>query len=220
MLFRYIIKTGKEKIKPCDPSPQSEKTEHESTSIETSKNETTPEPNSIEAAPPKKKRKGQNKARPRTVPKVESEFRICPTILRNEECKFGSNCKFTHDIEKYIQHKPADIGRECINYRRTGKCPYGIECRYGSEHISEDHKNIIDEERYASYCETFFNDNTLKKETMIALRKKQYKFLRSEKYLSRSTVAVVDIADEKSIGAVTDEDQIKLRSNEKKKVGF
>ena len=87
--------------------------------------------------PPKKKaKKGQNKARPRTVPKIAANLRICPTIHRNVPCRFGDNCKFLHDPKTYLEKKPADIGAECVNFKLSGRCKFGIECRYGKQHIS------------------------------------------------------------------------------------
>jgi len=66
---------------------------------------------STEPPPPKKqKTKGQNKARPRTVPKVASEFRICPTVHRGTVCQYGDKCKFMHDVREYMEKKPKDIG--------------------------------------------------------------------------------------------------------------
>ena len=146
---------------------------------------------SIEEPKKKKRRKGQNSRRSATVPKVGFAFRICPNILKSEHCKYGETCRYLHDVETYMKNKPEDLGTECINYKLTGKCKYGIECRYAKEHVSEDFKNIVDEEKYKQYCEKSNTDNTLIGDTGFSLRKRQYKFPRTEVYLSKLNSEVV-----------------------------
>ena len=94
----------------------------------------------------KMKVKGRNKQRP--VTHIKSKDKLCPTIFQERECSFGERCKFSHDIKEFMQNKPPDIGPECFMFETYGKCPYGLACRYGSKHISEDHKNIVNKELY------------------------------------------------------------------------
>ena len=144
--------------------------------------------------PQTKKRKGQNKCRGRTVPRVKDTDRVCPSILKSEKCKFDKSCKYSHDVKSYIDQRPPDIGYGCINYSTSGYCKYGLECRYGKEHLSADYKNIIDEEKYKSYLEKLGNDNSLSRESMLIIRKKKYEFPRTERFLksfsesSKSTI--------------------------------
>jgi len=228
---------------------------------------------STEPPPPKKqKTKGQNKARPRTVPKVASEFRICPTVHRGTVCQYGDKCKFMHDVREYMEKKPKDIGEECINFQLTGKCKYGVECRYAKSHLTENYENIVVEEKYKEYLENYSekDQNVLKRDLMNILRKKKFKYEKTSQYLKK--MALVDsrpsrgedgqqntknempgvpenvlnnnenTTESKSqnhnpakvtsqpeeatpspattIGCVTDEDVIKLRQCEKKKVDF
>lgn len=178
-----------------------------------------------DAQPPpnKKKFKGQNKGRPRTVPKVASEFRICPTVHRNETCGFGDSCKFLHNIEEYLKNKPPDLGKECVNFKVSGKCRYGVECRFASHHLNEKFENVIDKEKMEMTKEA--SSNVLSKDLMNVLRKKKYKYERTEKYLKKMNIVdsrpdgVVDDVAVKTCGPMTDEDTCKLRSCEKKKVG-
>jgi len=161
--------------------------------------------------PPKKKQKGQNKARPRTVPKQKYEDRLCPKLLNNDICIFGDNCKFSHDLEKYVKTKPSNLGDVCLNYTQTGKCRYGIECMFSKGHITEDYKNIIDTEKYENYWEE--NNkyiNALKREVLISVRKKKYKFLRTEEYLKKGNIN----------GNLSDSTIAPLNPREKKTVDF
>ena len=171
------------------------------------------EGSNMELQPPKKKQKGQNKTRPRTVPKQKMENRICPSILINEKCKFGEACEFSHNIEEHIKTKGPDIGGVCVNFRRTGKCRYGIECKFSAEHTTEDYKNIIDEEKFKQFCENSNNSNALKKNIMSTVRKRHYKFSRSEKYLSKMN----SIEDKCDVNRNTG---TSLNQREKKKIDF
>lgn len=207
--------------------------------LENQLNGETIENESSEEPPPKKVKKGKNKARPKTVPKIAAGFRICPTIHRGVQCRFGEKCHFLHDVKEYMAKRPADIGDECINFKLFGKCRYGIECRFGKQHISEDFQNIVDKEKYEQTVKNYSEkqQNVLTKDLMNTLRKKQFKYEKTWKYLK--TMSLVDtqpsnVTTEKgsddtpvpngtpvqTIGSITDEDVVKLRQCEKKKVDF
>lgn len=98
----------------------------------------------------KMKVKGRNKQRP--VTHIKSKDKLCPTIFQEKECSFGEKCKFSHDIKGFMESKPKDIGSHCFMFETYGKCPYGLACRYGSKHISEDFKNIVNQELYEKKC--------------------------------------------------------------------
>jgi len=157
--------------------------------------------------PSKKKQKGQNKARPRTVPKQAKETRICLSILVNEECRFGEGCKFNHNVEEYLATRQADLGDVCVNFRETGKCRYGIECLFSKDHLTEDNKNIIDEEKFQKFLADRTKNNTLKRDVMVTVRKRKYKFSKSDKYLSEmhqqtkcvSTNETTDIREKRKV---------------------
>lgn len=202
----------------------------------------------------KKSKKGQNKARPRTVPKTADNLRICPTIHQNVPCRFGDKCKFLHDPKKYLESKPPDIGPECVNYKLYGKCKFGVECRYGKEHITDGFQNKVDEEKYLEYLRTHpeKDQNVLTKSLMNVLRKKGYKYEKTEFFLKTMNIkdtnprkstgviktnnadnpqsGITEIIDVdtgvnetncvQTIGAFTDEDLVKPRPCEKKKIDF
>lgn len=179
--------------------------------------------------PAKKKKRGMNKNRPRAA-KLDFKQQLCTNIVRGEECGYGDEkCKYLHDIEKFIEnYKPADIGENCVNFEKFGKCIYGVTCRYGKEHLSESFKNIVNTELYEESA-PLRTKNVLSKELMFSLRKKKYEFPKAGTYLKHlakvkaegkpySELGNLLSIVEKPEGAVTDEDVIKLRPEEKKKV--
>jgi tRNA-dihydrouridine synthase 3 len=90
--------------------------------------------------------KGRNKQRP--VTHIKAKDKLCPTIFQEKDCRFGEKCKFSHDVKSFMETKPKDISPECIVFESFGKCPFGVACRYGSKHISEEYKNIVNQELY------------------------------------------------------------------------
>ena len=175
--------------------------------------------------PPKRKKlKGQNKARPRTVPNVDRSCRLCPAVLREEVCSFGEKCAFSHDVDKYVSTRPPDIDDFCINFELTGKCRYAVECRYSKNHLTADYKNIIDQQKFQRYTATKKHDNTLSKDLMVRLRKKQYKFPKTDRFLDsikndgNPVKPTYEFGTFNTSGVITDEDVVSLRQREKKKV--
>ena len=55
---------------------------------------------------------------------------------------FGEKCNYSHDLESFIANLLPDIGETCVNFKLFGKCRYGVTCRFGKEHLTEDLKNI------------------------------------------------------------------------------
>ena len=180
---------------------------------------------SQDGAPPRKKQRGQNKKRPRDK-RVASSERLCPSLKITIPCPFSTDCRFSHDIDGYMAQKPADIGEKCVIFEQYGECPYGLECRYGSKHISSDFKNIKRSD-VKKLTGTF---SWLTKELQDKLHKKVVAFPSSEKFLSKLQSAkdkALNSSDpatsdsEKAcnkVGPVIDEDIIKPRIAEKKMV--
>lgn len=181
------------------------------------------EERSSDQEPPSKKKKGKrgmNKNRPRQ-PRPDHKTKLCSFIANGEECKRGENCYFEHSVGEFIKIKQPDIGDKCIVFERFGKCPYGLNCRFSKSHIDDKHNNIVNEE-LCSKMQHLKTKDTLKKELQIALRKRQYKFPRTAKYLAALGQDYKGFTknnnEGKPFGSVTDEDAIKLRPSEKKKV--
>ena len=188
-----------------------------SESQETEENQPDPSSNSLKR---KKKDRGQNKKRPRTVPLLKRNERLCPSLARNNAtCDDKEKCQFIHDIQEYLKNKPADIGEDCINFKLTGKCPYGLECRFAKCHISDDLANIIDYEKYdAELEESRRKEIHHQKDLQISLRKRKFQFPKSAIYLKRLNEgfkeANVSISQNLSEGG----ENIQLSAREKKKV--
>ncbi|XP_027052409.1 tRNA-dihydrouridine(47) synthase [NAD(P)(+)]-like isoform X2 [Pocillopora damicornis] len=178
----------------------------------------------------KKKKRGMNKARPRAA-KLDFSQQLCTSVVKGELCAYGENCRYLHDIEKYVtDHKLPDIGETCVNFEKYGKCIYGITCRYGKKHISQNYENIVNEELYKETAPSMTR-TVLSKELTFSLRKKQYEFPKADTFLAQlakvkaegkeySELGSLQRPCPKSTGAITDEDVIKLRPQEKKKINF
>ncbi|MEE6466669.1 hypothetical protein FKM82_007021 [Ascaphus truei] len=133
----------------------------------------------------KKRARGQNKSRPYMKPSYFEEKRLCPSITREcaNKCFFGEKCKFLHDVGKYMAQKPADIGPNCHLFETLGKCIYGVTCRFAKSHLSEDFKNVINEEHIKQLEGKLFVKNSLSKDLQQELRKRKVSFEKTDQYL-------------------------------------
>lgn len=91
-----------------------------------------------------KKEKGQNKNR--EFGSSKDKHPLCPSrMLQPEfsplECKFGSKCKFEHDLRKYLSEgKREDLltfDGKCPIWEVRGACSVGWKCRFVSSHSKE-----------------------------------------------------------------------------------
>ena len=143
-----------------------------------------------EPPPAKKRRRGQNKHRPRPA-KISFSEMLCPSLhdlqtpdTSSVKCQFGEKCRYMHDVAKYVSDKPPDIGDRCYVFDRFGKCPYGISCRCGSCHVTSEFVNVVKEGLYdPDRCEE--TCNLISKQLQEKLRKRKLLFERSEQYLAR-----------------------------------
>ncbi|XP_022096867.1 tRNA-dihydrouridine(47) synthase [NAD(P)(+)]-like [Acanthaster planci] len=136
--------------------------------------------------PPKKKFKkerGMNHNRPRNrwVPVSE---KLCPSIISGEVCSYGERCNYSHDIAAKAAARELDIGDRCYNFETFGKCRYGVVCRFGSSHLTEDFRNITDEEKFEANASKSATLNNLAIDLKVKLRKKKVKFEKAEQFLS------------------------------------
>ncbi|KAJ8955586.1 hypothetical protein NQ318_001416 [Aromia moschata] len=189
----------------------------------------------------KKKLKGQNKSRGPTF-RINKESELCSSLIMRGDTNetpacHKVNCPFLHDIQKYLEIKPKDIGDTCYNYQISGTCSRGLTCRFGFEHITSDGKNKINEKQRQKFeTEGSHTKNQLRHDIQIALRKRNYNFELSAliKYYNTSKAKKLDFrimkkvtlkmlkkkSENKLIGAITDEDIIKLRQREKKTIDW
>ncbi|XP_046961174.1 tRNA-dihydrouridine(47) synthase [NAD(P)(+)]-like [Vanessa cardui] len=186
----------------------------------------------------KVKRRGQNKARPKTF-QDEKQNKPCPTIINNiskdeiKPCQF-TKCKYIHNPVEYLNSKQEDLGDTCHLFNIRGRCPRGITCRFGSGHTTKDGLNIIDETKVSTWKEDV--KNTLQQSLQISLQKRKYDFTLAEKLVKsldtknksekkdiESDTINSTIESDKIIsqsGAIIDDDLIKLLPREKKKIDW
>ncbi|KAI0364512.1 zinc finger dihydrouridine synthase [Pilatotrama ljubarskyi] len=55
----------------------------------------------------RKKQRGANKGR--RFQKVRDEVELCFRVANGQQCEFGNECRFTHDVSVYLAAKPRDI---------------------------------------------------------------------------------------------------------------
>lgn len=200
------------------------------------RNSETEEPETeIGLEPSKKKLRGQNKQRPRETRQPRSE-KLCLKFLNDGGCPYGDKCSFSHDLEAFAQKRPKDIGNKCYLFETYGHCQFGFLCRFGSSHLSADHTNIVNKDLWDQSQKSKSTSNSLSKDLQLKLRKREFNFKKSNDVLNIMTKrtdakytknecaidnAVVPKNDKEGmIGAVLDEDIIRLKPAEKKVVDF
>ena len=97
----------------------------------------------------KEKSRGQNTNR--TFGSSRDEVGLCASRVNSPEfspaeCRFGSSCKFEHDLRKYLKDwKRADLNTFdgiCPIWTMKGKCDVGWKCRFVGSHSKEiDHES-------------------------------------------------------------------------------
>ena len=125
-----------------------------------------------------KKKRGQNKKRPRDA-RVQDDDKLCSFVIRGEPCPFD-NCRYNHDKVAYLKTRPPDITVECFphgcpTYEMYGFCRYGVSCRFAGSHVSKaTAENLRKPANEQVDVPTVLN--SLDKDTQILLRKKKYAF--------------------------------------------
>ncbi|GAB1608760.1 tRNA-dihydrouridine(47) synthase [NAD(P)(+)]-like [Argonauta hians] len=196
---------------------------------------------SSEEPPTKKIRlKGRNKKRP-VEKKQKACEKLCGSIIKERECTYGDKCIFLHDKKAFWESKPEDIGTDCHLFSLYGKCPYSFSCRFARSHVSDELENMVNKDVYVPDSLYKKNVNYLGKELQKLLWKKKYDFGKSVKVVEaikqrttgstwgpkHSRMAFNQTGPymgmppyPKLVGSVTDEDLIRLRPAEIKKVDF
>ncbi|KAK7208214.1 tRNA-dihydrouridine(47) synthase [NAD(P)(+)] [Myxozyma melibiosi] len=96
-----------------------------------------------------KRERGQNKNR--KFGKAHDVIRLCEAIKDGGVCSHGDQCKYEHDLSKYIASKPEDLSGTCPVYEAIGYCPAGVKCRWMYSHWSkESNKSLVDEAKKAA----------------------------------------------------------------------
>ncbi|KAK4328770.1 hypothetical protein Pmani_000829 [Petrolisthes manimaculis] len=167
-----------------------------------------PQPQQNQKKERKHKQKHEEKEEKPLQPAAQHPPRPAPPPPRR--CSFPS-CAFMHDVTAFLATKPPDLGPHCHNFHTFGRCPYGVVCRYGGEHIS-DGGNVVNNTIQQQQQQQQVSINTLSKELQIKLRKRQYDFSKALTCNERAMREVETLPPE--------EDLIKLLSREKKKISW
>ncbi|KAJ1269949.1 hypothetical protein BS78_06G017300 [Paspalum vaginatum] len=85
-----------------------------------------------------------------------------------DSCKYGTSCRFSHDINAYLDQKPADLEGTCPFTALGQLCSYGLTCRFLSTHK--------DNLALQNHSEGNHERNPLSKDTQKLLWKNKYKF--------------------------------------------
>jgi tRNA-dihydrouridine synthase 3 len=148
----------------------------------------------------KKTEGGQNKGR--TYGSSRDAIELCKGRDHDNEfgessCPFGDNCKFEHDIRKYLKDgKREDLqtfGGKCPLYEQTGSCPAGWRCRFAIGHSQEveredGRKELVllkkDTDGKVQEANERGIVNIVDNKDKIQLRKKKFPTPKSDKYLA------------------------------------
>ncbi|XP_032321705.1 tRNA-dihydrouridine(47) synthase [NAD(P)(+)]-like isoform X6 [Camelus ferus] len=228
------------------PEPEAKRIRLEDGQTEDRQPEETAEPGEQPQA--RKRARGQNKGRPHVKPTHYDKNRLCPSLIQESatKCFFGDRCRFLHDVDRYLETKPADLGPCCVLFETFGRCPYGVTCRFARAHLGPEGQNLVQE----GLVQAPPVRNGLDKALQQQLRKRKICFERAEQALrqlgkgqlpgpaSSATVPETTEAEGahaqqapqepgivvtpsgplRTCGPLTDEDVVRLRPCEKKRL--
>lgn len=144
--------------------------------------------------PSKRKKRGQNRQRPRAI--IPYSQLLCPKLhlQEGEACRYGDRCRYLHDVSKYMVVKPPDIGDRCYVYDTYGKCAYGAACRFARCHLTADFKNVVNAALFDPNRRSPLL-NSVPKSLQENLRKKRFKFPRSDAFLANLKAGGLKVAN-------------------------
>ena len=171
--------------------------------------------------------------------------RLCDSVVRNRVCNYGTSCKKSHDVKAYLAIKPTAIDTTCYVFRNFGSCPFGVTCRFSGDHVvvkENEDGTVVCENKTSGDEKPRLVFNILGHELKNQLWKKKYDFKRTQDILKvvnkycdsnkpvkynknkglveRLAVDEFGKPKEAKVGSVTDEDLIRLRQVEKKKIDW
>nr|XP_015096616.1 tRNA-dihydrouridine(47) synthase [NAD(P)(+)]-like isoform X7 [Vicugna pacos] len=161
------------------PEPEAKRIRLEDEQTEDGQPEETAEPGEQPQA--RKRARGQNKGRPHVKPTHYDKNRLCPSLIQESatKCFFGDRCRFLHDVGRYLETKPADLGPCCVLFETFGRCPYGVTCRFARAHLGPEGQNLVQE----GLVQAPPVRNGLDKALQQQLRKRKICFERAEQAL-------------------------------------
>lgn len=157
-----------------------------------------------------KKQRGQNKNR-----KFEASRELVKLCQYSaEECPYKERCKFEHDLNKYLESKPADIEGICPVYAALGHCPVGIKCRWLHSHFAN---NAVtkNEELMAEVAKINYEINKFDGQTLNNLQKRKFDLPLSDKYIPyMEEVIKINSEINNRVGSVKKDTQLTKESEE------
>ncbi|KAJ2079150.1 tRNA-dihydrouridine(47) synthase [NAD(P)(+)]-like protein [Coemansia sp. RSA 988] len=112
----------------------------------------------------------------------DNKDKLCMRLSIGLECTFGEECKFSHDIEGFMDKKGPDLGRRCPVFESFGTCEYGLRCRFAQAHTTENYRQMVDEDKVALSEQEKKTFNHISKDLLIRMRKKQLDFPRTKDF--------------------------------------
>ncbi|XP_063002957.1 tRNA-dihydrouridine(47) synthase [NAD(P)(+)]-like [Elgaria multicarinata webbii] len=156
---------------------------------------------------------------------------LCRSVARErpELCAYGSQCLYKHDIQEFLAMKPPDLGDRCVAFETFGKCPSGVACRFSKAHLGEDYKNLVNVDLWKQW-EGKQVKNRLSEELFKKVQTTKFSLDRFVEYMLAAPMsrcaegpgghASADTTAVRTSGTVTDEDIVRLRPCEKRKLDF
>ncbi|KAF6154533.1 hypothetical protein GIB67_028419 [Kingdonia uniflora] len=127
-----------------------------------------------------KEKKSKRQAKRERQQEKKSALHICPEVAKASDasaCRYGGNCRYSHDLEAYQAQKPADLEGNCPFLIYEGPCPYGLACRYSGTHRVDVNVNASIVQKKSSEV------NGLNKDVQKLLWKNKMKFPKADTHL-------------------------------------
>eukprot|EP01116_Phalansterium_solitarium_P003555 TRINITY_DN14375_c0_g1_i1.p1 TRINITY_DN14375_c0_g1~~TRINITY_DN14375_c0_g1_i1.p1 ORF type:complete len:369 (+),score=77.56 TRINITY_DN14375_c0_g1_i1:42-1109(+) len=129
---------------------------------------------------PKAESKREQKRRRFEAKQANKEVGICKLISQGRSCPHGDQCKFGHDTVAYLAAKPADLGDQCYVFSQTGRCPFGLSCRFAGAHTRDGKTVVTAEVPENAPISGLTEGNMLDRDIQNKLRRHSMKFPKAE----------------------------------------
>lgn len=136
----------------------------------------------------KTKKRGQNKNRDNSQQKEEKQ--LCSKLVygfqEEDQCSFGTGCKFIHDIGEYLSFKSAEIQCQqfsiCPAFESLGRCPMGFKCMFLSTHFNKEELKLKtkSEEECRKFWDVNHEVNHISRDKKFDLNKCRFPFEKSD----------------------------------------
>ena len=125
------------------------------------------------------RKRGKNNQSRRKKHQFVKRTQYCRSVRTGGPCT-RKECKFSHDVDQLLKDKGPDIEGRCYVFDKFGKCPFGVDCRWGGCHLdAETHENLTkdaepDAGQYEAINSMYSNED--KRQVMFELSRKRYTF--------------------------------------------